>query len=588
MRKLILLPIFIFSTVFAMAQTVDDVTLVVSGDGATKEAATHVALRSAVEQAYGVFVSANTEILNDELVKDEIVTVASGNVKSYTELSATVLPNGNHLVSLQATVSTKSLATYAQSKGASCEFAGATFGANLKLVELNQKNTKIAFENLVKQLESFKPFVYDMYERKLEVSQPNAEGEMYFKVSLYTTAAWWDYQEMILSTLNALNMSSGELQNLTQLRVKYYTYPSYINTIDGYDTYLGRPTGSSKSVTYNFYSPLPSMPAIEVLAQTAFYIEDNLGDCHSIIPSKNKREWPDVPVKQEYYDIWNDDHYNSLSCEEFQKTSLGGFATFKKTQKNKGIAPAIFAGEAVFLLTYDIERLTKISKFEIKRLPEKYYDDPGAIILDDTYSEQCERKALERISSYSELEKYLSENKPFIFCPKGFTLRVDNFTGTPKYNNRPQLPILCKLAKEYEGRIFVGRGDIKEVYSSNSGANIWGDKQFVEFVREWCVKMNGYVHYDDYSNFDVPTSSGRKFDVPTSSGRKTVYNDDAVFFFAKGKIVDVLNLEDCNEAVFRHWIETETQAPEELITKKNNGTTIIKDDNKTHIIIYNW
>jgi hypothetical protein len=571
MRKLILLPIFIFSTVLAMAQTVDDVTLVVSGDGATKEAATHVALRSAIEQAYGVFVSANTEILNDELVKDEIATVASGNVKSYTELSATVLPNGNHLVSLQATVSTKSLATYAQSKGASCEFAGATFGANLKMVELNQKNTKIAFENLVKQLESFKPFVYDMYERKLEVSQPNAEGEMYFKVSLFTTEIWWDYQEMILSTLNALNMSSGELQNLTQLRVKYYTYPSYINTIDGYDTYLGRPTGSSKSVTYNFYSPLPSnMHEIPVLARTAFYIEDNLGDCHSIIPSQDG-------FKKEYYDIWNDDYYNTLSCGAFTKTNLGGFVTFKKTKKNKGIAPAIFAGEAGFLLTYDIERLTKISKFEIKRLPEKYYDDPGTIILDDTYSEQCERKALERISSYSELEKYLSENKPFIFCPERFTLRVDNFTGTPKYNNRPQLPILCKLAKEYEGRIFVGRGDIKEVDRSDSRANIWDDKQFVELVREWCVNMNGYVHYDNYDYFNMPTSSGWK----------TVYNNDAVFFFAKGKIVDVLNLEDCNEAVFRHWIETETQAPEELITKKNNGTTIIKDDNKTHII-YNW
>ena len=546
MRKLILLPIFIFSTVLAMAQTVDDVTLVVSGDGATKEAATHVALRSAIEQAYGVFVSANTEILNDELVKDEIATVASGNVKSYTELSATVLPNGNHLVSLQATVSTKSLATYAQSKGASCEFAGATFGANLKMVELNQKNTKIAFENLVKQLESFKPFVYDMYERKLEVSQPNAEGEMYFKVSLFTTEIWWDYQEMILSTLNALNMSSGELQNLTQLRVKYYTYPSYINTIDGYDTYLGRPTGSSKSVTYNFYSPLPYMHEIPVLARSAFYIEDNLGDCHSIIPSKA------VPVKQEYYDIWNDDYYNTLGGGEFTKTNLGGFVTFKKTKKNKGIAPAIFVGEAGFSLTYDIERLTKISKFEIKRLPEKYYDDPGAIILDDTYSEQCERKALERISSYSELEKYLSENKPFIFCPKGFTLRVDNFTG--KYNNRPQLPILCKLAKEYEGRIFVGRGDIKSG-SSDSGANFWRDKQFVEFVREWCVKMNGYFR-EDYTSFVVRPRIG-----------KTANYYDAVFFFAKGKIVDVLNLKDCNEAVFRHWIETETQAPEELITK---------------------
>jgi hypothetical protein len=152
MKTINLLLVFIFSAVLINAQTVDDVTLVVSGDGSTKEEATHVALRSAIEQAYGVFVSANTEILNDELVKDEIATVTSGNVKSYKELTAVILPNGNHMVSLQAVVSTKKLSAYAQSKSASCEFAGATFGANLKLHELNCKNTEIAFNNLRKQI----------------------------------------------------------------------------------------------------------------------------------------------------------------------------------------------------------------------------------------------------------------------------------------------------------------------------------------------------------------------------------------------------------------------------------------------------
>ena len=47
-----------------------EVSLIVTGEGATKEEATNNALRSAVEQAFGVFVSANTEILNDELIKD--------------------------------------------------------------------------------------------------------------------------------------------------------------------------------------------------------------------------------------------------------------------------------------------------------------------------------------------------------------------------------------------------------------------------------------------------------------------------------------------------------------------------------------
>lgn len=68
------------------AQAPQEVTLTVSSDGSTKEEATKNALRSAIEQAYGVFVSANTTILNDELVKDEIVTVSNGSIKDYKEI----------------------------------------------------------------------------------------------------------------------------------------------------------------------------------------------------------------------------------------------------------------------------------------------------------------------------------------------------------------------------------------------------------------------------------------------------------------------------------------------------------------------
>lgn len=58
----------------------DEVILTVSADGTTKEEAVKAALRSAIEQAYGTFVSANTTLLNDELVKDEIVNYTSGNI----------------------------------------------------------------------------------------------------------------------------------------------------------------------------------------------------------------------------------------------------------------------------------------------------------------------------------------------------------------------------------------------------------------------------------------------------------------------------------------------------------------------------
>lgn len=224
MKTINLLLVFIFSAALINAQTVDDVTLVVSGDGATKEEATHIALRSAIEQAYGVFVSANTEILNDELVKDEIATVTSGNVKSYKELTAVILPNGNHMVSLQAVVSTKKLSAYAQSKGASCEFAGATFGANLKLHELNCKNTEIAFNNLRKQIKALAPYIFSV---KLELGDPvmgdNQKAELPYTISLYSTPQTYELSDLIITTLSALKLSPEQAYSVKQMNLPYYS-----------------------------------------------------------------------------------------------------------------------------------------------------------------------------------------------------------------------------------------------------------------------------------------------------------------------------------------------------------------------------
>lgn len=147
----------------------DEVKLVVSGDGLTEEQAIKTALRSAVEQAYGTFVSANTAILNDALVKDEIVTISTGNIKSYKKIASAQLPNGKTTVTLDAVVCISKLTNYAQSKGASTEFAGALFGMNMKIKELNKKNELKALNNLIEQIRLMLPTAFDM---KLYVDDP--------------------------------------------------------------------------------------------------------------------------------------------------------------------------------------------------------------------------------------------------------------------------------------------------------------------------------------------------------------------------------------------------------------------------------
>ena len=116
------------------SNTNEEISLTVSSDGATKDDALKNALRTAIEQAYGAFVSANTTILNDELVKDEIVTVSNGSIKDYKEVSSFEKPDGSgYMITVNATVSLPHLITYAKNHGSECEFAGNTFGMELKL-----------------------------------------------------------------------------------------------------------------------------------------------------------------------------------------------------------------------------------------------------------------------------------------------------------------------------------------------------------------------------------------------------------------------------------------------------------------------
>lgn len=136
------------------ASNTDEITLTVSSDGTTKDEAIKNSLRTAIEQAYGAFVSANTTILNDELVKDEIVTVSNGSIKDYKEISSTQMANGSYSVTLSATVSLPNLITYAKSHGSECEFAGNTFGMEVRLFNLQKENELKAISNLIPMVKS--------------------------------------------------------------------------------------------------------------------------------------------------------------------------------------------------------------------------------------------------------------------------------------------------------------------------------------------------------------------------------------------------------------------------------------------------
>lgn len=206
------------------------VTLVTSGTGKTKDDAIKNALRNALEQTYGTFVSANTQVVNDELIKDEIVSIASGNVQGYNEISSSETEDGFD-VSLRVVVSIGKLVSFAENHGMNTELAGNTFMQNINLAKLNQENEISALNNLMEQLQTIKE--KGLFDFEIKVSQPQKEYDDVFTVEAEVMAipnknyeAFWD---VIDKTLSSLSMSPAENENYKTMGLKsylYYYYPS--------------------------------------------------------------------------------------------------------------------------------------------------------------------------------------------------------------------------------------------------------------------------------------------------------------------------------------------------------------------------
>ncbi len=197
------------------------VTLTVTGTGNTKDEARNVGLRNAIELAYTSYVSSKTEILNDELVKDEIITVASGNILNYKILKEDLLNNTYHNT-MEVTVSVNKLISYAQGKGVTVEFSGSLFGAEMKQQKLNEEAESKAVENIC--------FVFDQllrncFDYSVEVSEPILDKDTYivnYHVTSTTNQNFTSAIDFLVSNLKALSMKLPEIEKYRKVQKVIY------------------------------------------------------------------------------------------------------------------------------------------------------------------------------------------------------------------------------------------------------------------------------------------------------------------------------------------------------------------------------
>ena len=226
MKQLFLMLALILN-ITANAQEDKTVTLVVSSQGKTQDEAKQNALRSAIEQAFGTFISSKTEILNDNLVKDEIVSVANGNIQKFEIISEAQIPNGGYATSLKATVSITKLTSFVESKGVDVEFKGGLFALNIQNQELSAKNEIICLNNLKQTLMNFSASSFD-YE--IKISDPvlsktsNILYNVPIRVSCKANKNLENWVLLFQKTITQLAMPKDEIDNYMQLNKPTYIF----------------------------------------------------------------------------------------------------------------------------------------------------------------------------------------------------------------------------------------------------------------------------------------------------------------------------------------------------------------------------
>lgn len=234
LKKFILLIIMSFGVV--LSSSAQELKVVSTGQGTTEDEATKTALRSALEDAYGTFISSSTKIENDVLVSDEIVSLTQGNVKEYDVVNSSQLANGLYSVTVESVVSLNELATYCQSKGMSVTFNGKAFGMEIKMREFNRKNEIKILKNLCLQIMAMNPRICDYELKTINPRFPHTGWLNLLKwfeernVTIYvpvlvvpkTTSNYRLIERFMQASIKAVAMTKSEMKSYKKINLYYY------------------------------------------------------------------------------------------------------------------------------------------------------------------------------------------------------------------------------------------------------------------------------------------------------------------------------------------------------------------------------
>jgi len=175
MRYLLILISFTFTlNIYSKNENTNSekvVSLVTTGYGITKDDAKQMALRDALEQAFGVFISTNTKISNDDIISDEMTSLSNGNIQDFEVLSELKSSENQWLITLKSTVSITELTSFVNNNvtGVNAKFKGNLFAFNVNQQILNEQNEIKAIK---KTCETVKMLAENSFEYNISAFEP--------------------------------------------------------------------------------------------------------------------------------------------------------------------------------------------------------------------------------------------------------------------------------------------------------------------------------------------------------------------------------------------------------------------------------
>lgn len=263
MRRFI---IFLFLSIITIRCFGNDVTIVSEGTGKNKSEATMSALRFALTEAYGTYISSRSSIDANDLFSDETVMITNGNIKSYKEISYN---ESSHTIKLSVVVSLDKLNNYIENHGSSVSIDGSRLIANREIKATNRGNTDISFNHF---LEKLTETACKMYNYSLTVGEPKVEGNfVYLNIFIKCT----DNIEQQKTFNNIYNNSLRDIYKKYDMSDEYVKYQ-----VNNYQCIV------NKLNVFGFYS---------------FILKDNLGNNVEFI-------WSDTALRE---------HPRLMCCERF-------------------------------------------------------------------------------------------------------------------------------------------------------------------------------------------------------------------------------------------------------------------------------